>query len=166
MVKIQDHYTLADFMILDMEEEDDSPIILVRPFLNMTNAVIYVGSRQVHFQFPREKVRCYFNCYTTYEQSKKSRSRRTRRSSCRQENQLPKNGWGDYEVEVVKDQHQPRWNEWDDEEPKAPTNEEATPPKSSPQTKQLWNEKVTSSPSQEAQSSESPSPRPDDAPKK
>jgi hypothetical protein len=42
---------------------------------------------------------------------------------------------GDYEVEVVKDQFQHRWNEWDDEEPKAPTKEEATPPKSSPQTK-------------------------------
>jgi hypothetical protein len=30
--------------ILDMEEEDDSPIILGRTFLNTTNAVIYVGS--------------------------------------------------------------------------------------------------------------------------
>jgi hypothetical protein len=39
------------------------------------------------------------------------------------------------EVEVVKDQHQPRWNEWDDEEPKAPTKEESIPPKSNPQTK-------------------------------
>jgi hypothetical protein len=50
------------------------------------------------------------------------------------------------------------------EEPKAPTKEESTLPKSSPQTKQVWKEKVTSSPSQEEQSSESPSPRPDDAP--
>jgi hypothetical protein len=45
MVKIQDHYAPADFMILDIEEEDDSPIILGRSFLNTTNAVIYVGSR-------------------------------------------------------------------------------------------------------------------------
>jgi hypothetical protein len=73
---------------------------------------------------------------------------------------------GDYEVEVVKDQHQTWWNEWVDEESKAPTKEESTPPKSSPHTKQVWKEKVTSSPSQEAQSSESPSSRPDDAPKK
>jgi hypothetical protein len=43
---------------------------------------------------------------------------------------------GDYEVEVVKDQHQLRWNKWDDEEPKAPTKEESIPPKSSPHTKQ------------------------------
>jgi hypothetical protein len=36
-------------MVLDMEEEDDSPIILRRPFLNTTNAVIYIGSGQIHF---------------------------------------------------------------------------------------------------------------------
>jgi hypothetical protein len=141
MVKIQDYYVPADFMVLDMEEEDESPIILGRPFLNTTNAIIYVGSRQV----PREKVRCYFNSYTTYEQPKKNRSRRRHRSSYRQENQ-------------------PRLNEWKDEEPKEPMKEEPTPPKTSPQTKQVWKEKVTSSPSQEVQSSESPSPRPDDAP--
>jgi hypothetical protein len=68
MVRIHDHYAPADFMVLDMGEEDkDVPIILGRPFLNTTNAIIYVGSRQVHFQFPGEKVRCYFNSYTTFE---------------------------------------------------------------------------------------------------
>ena len=52
MVRIHDHYALADFMVLDMgEEEDDTPIILGRPFLNTTNTIIYVGSRQVHFNF-------------------------------------------------------------------------------------------------------------------
>jgi hypothetical protein len=55
MVNIQDHYAPSDFIVLDMEEEDDSPIILRRPFLNTTNAVIYVRSRQIHFQFPGEK---------------------------------------------------------------------------------------------------------------
>ena len=44
MVKIQDHYVPADFMILDMGEEDDTTIILGRLFLNTTNAIIYVGS--------------------------------------------------------------------------------------------------------------------------
>ena len=68
IVRIHYHYAPADFMVLDIgEEEDDTPIILGRPFLNTTNAIIYVKSRQVHFQFPREKVRCYFNSYTTYE---------------------------------------------------------------------------------------------------
>jgi len=50
MVRIHDHFAPADFMVLDMgEEEDDTPIILGRPFLNTTNAIIYVGSGQVHF---------------------------------------------------------------------------------------------------------------------
>jgi hypothetical protein len=43
------HYAPADFMVMDMEEEDDSLIILGRPLLNTTNAVIYIGSRQIHF---------------------------------------------------------------------------------------------------------------------
>ena len=56
MVRIHDQFAIVDFMVLDMEEEeDDMPIILGRPFLNTTNAIIYVGSRQVHVQFPREK---------------------------------------------------------------------------------------------------------------
>jgi hypothetical protein len=78
MVRIHDHYVPADFMVLDMEEEEDIPIILGRPFLNTTSATIYVGLVQVHFQFPRQKVHCYFNCYTTYEQPKKTHSKRRR----------------------------------------------------------------------------------------
>ena len=44
MVKIQDYYIPADFMVLDMrEEEEDVSIILGRPFLNTTNAILYIG---------------------------------------------------------------------------------------------------------------------------
>jgi hypothetical protein len=79
MVKIQDRYAPADFMVLNMrEEDDDTPIILGRPFLNTTNAIIYVGSEQIYFPFLGEKVRCYFNSYTTYKQPKKNCSRRRR----------------------------------------------------------------------------------------
>jgi hypothetical protein len=74
MVKIQDHYALANFMVLDMEEEDDSVIILGTPFLNTTNAVIYVRSGQIYFENLGEKVCCCFNSYTTYDQPKKTRS--------------------------------------------------------------------------------------------
>jgi hypothetical protein len=42
MVKIHDHYASVDFMVLDMGEDDDTPVILGRPFLNTTNAIIYV----------------------------------------------------------------------------------------------------------------------------
>ena len=117
MVKIHDHYAPTDFMVLDMGGgEEDVPIILGRPFLNTTNTISYVRSGQVHFQFPREKVRYYFNSYTTYEQPKKSCSRRRHRSSQHQRNQ-------------------PRWNEWEDEEPKAPVKDEPTLPKTSPQSR-------------------------------
>jgi hypothetical protein len=121
MVRIQDHYIHADFMVLDMggEDEEDTPIILGRPFLNTTNTIIYVGSGQVYFQFLGEKVRCYFNSYTTYEQLKKTCSRRRRRSSQRQENQPPKSGWEE------------------NEEPKEAVKDEPTSPKSSPQAKQI-----------------------------
>ena len=49
MVKIQDHYVLADFMILNMGEEQDVPIILGRSFLNPTNMIIYIRSGKIHF---------------------------------------------------------------------------------------------------------------------
>ena len=120
MVRIHDHYAPADFMVLDMgEEEDDTPIILGRPFLNTTNAIIYVGSRQVHFQILGENVCYYFNSYTTYEQLKKSHSRRRHRSSQNQKNQCPKKSWEE------------------DEKPEEVIKDEPTLPKSSPQTKQV-----------------------------
>ena len=43
MVRIHDQFAPANFMFVDMgEEEDDTPIILGRLFLNTTNAIIYV----------------------------------------------------------------------------------------------------------------------------
>ena len=118
MVRIQDHNAPTDFMVLDMgEEEDDTPIIIRRSFLNTTNEIIYIGSGQVHFQLHGEKVRCYFNSYTTYEQPKKNHSYRRRRSSQHQGNQ-------------------PLWNEWEeDEQPKEFVKKKPTPPKSSPSAK-------------------------------
>jgi hypothetical protein len=86
LVQIQDRYVLADFMVLDMGAQDEeTPIILGRPFLNTTNAIIFIGSSQVHFQFSDGKVRCHFNSYTTHEQPKKAHNRRRHRS-CRQAN--------------------------------------------------------------------------------
>ena len=115
IVRIHDHYVPTDFMVLDMgEQEEDVPIILGRPFLNTTNVIIYVESGQVHFQFLGEKVWFYFNSYTTYEQPKKTRSRRRRRSSQHQRSLPPKN----------------RWEK--DEEPKEIVKDEPTPPKTSP----------------------------------
>jgi hypothetical protein len=50
LVQIQDCYVPADFMVQDMGAEDEeSPIILGRPFFNTTNVIIFIGSGQVHF---------------------------------------------------------------------------------------------------------------------
>jgi hypothetical protein len=49
LVKIQDYYVPANFLVLDMSGDEDTPIILRRPFLNTTDAVIYIGSGQIHF---------------------------------------------------------------------------------------------------------------------
>jgi hypothetical protein len=92
-------------------------------------------SGEVHFQFPSEKVRCYFNSYTTYGQPKKNRSRRRRRLAQHRKNQLSKNEEekNEEEEEHVKD--------------KSPTSELRPP------TKQVWKEKgsSSSSPSKEVQ---------------
>jgi hypothetical protein len=176
MVKIQDHFVPADFMVLDIgDEEEDTPIILGRPFLNTIDAIIYIRSEQIHFQFPDGKVRCHFNSYTNHEQSKKPRNNRRRRRSRRQANQPLKDGWADYpgevsryedrygdqddkveknEAETVKE---PRWNEWnkDADEIELPTKEKAELLKSKTQIMMIWKEKKkATSPTQKEQTSE------------
>jgi hypothetical protein len=50
VVQIRDYYVPTDFMVLDVgEEEDNTPIILGRPFLNTTSAIIYIRSGEIHF---------------------------------------------------------------------------------------------------------------------
>jgi len=70
LVKIQDEYVPADFIILDMGANIDIPVILGRPFLNTVNAVIYVGSSQIHLQFAGKRIKCPFNGYKTNMQPK------------------------------------------------------------------------------------------------
>jgi hypothetical protein len=84
-VKIRDQEVPANFMVLDMGEEDDVYLILGRPFLHTTSAIIYMKQGEIHFHFPREKVRCYFNSYTTYEKPKKNRNRRCRSQRLKQQ---------------------------------------------------------------------------------
>jgi hypothetical protein len=72
-------------MVLDMGEEDDVHLILGRPFLHTTSAIIYMKQEEFHFHFSVEKVRCYFNSYTTYEKPKKNRNRRHRSQRLKQQ---------------------------------------------------------------------------------
>jgi hypothetical protein len=99
-VKIDDHFVYTDFQVVDMgEDEYDPPIILGRPFLSTVKAIIYIGTGEVHMHFPSEKVRRYFTDPNyIVEESKQVRKRRNRN----QRRQIIKDGWADYEGEVVR----------------------------------------------------------------
>jgi hypothetical protein len=75
-VKIKDHYVLTEFLVIDMGDEQDPPILLGRLFQNTTRAIIYIRTGEIHFKFRTGKVRCYFNTYTNPEQPKKYKTRR------------------------------------------------------------------------------------------
>jgi len=84
------------------EDEYDPPIILGRPFLSTVKAIIYTGTREVHVYFSSDKVRRYFtNLNYIVENSKQVRTRRRRRNR-NQKRQIIKDGWADYEGEVVR----------------------------------------------------------------
>ena len=51
LVNVRSTYVPIDFMILDMSNAKDTPLILGCPFLNTTNSCIYVASRQIQFHF-------------------------------------------------------------------------------------------------------------------
>jgi len=84
------------------EDEYDPPIILGRLFLSTVKAIIYLGTGEVHMHFPSEKVRCYFpDPNHIVENSKQVRTKR-RRHNRNQKRQIIKDGWPDYEGEVVR----------------------------------------------------------------
>jgi len=63
------------------EDKYDPPIILGRPFLSIINAIIYIGTREVHMHFLSEKVRRYFTDRNyIVEDSKQVRTRRRQRN--------------------------------------------------------------------------------------
>ena len=87
------------------EDEYDAPTILRRPFLNTIKAIIYIGTRDVHMHFPSEKVRHYFNDSNyIVEDFKQVRTRRRQRNR-NQRRQIIKDGWVDYEGEVIRSEH-------------------------------------------------------------
>jgi hypothetical protein len=47
-VKIKDHYVLTNFLVIDMGDEQDLPIVLGTPFLNTTRAIIYIRTGEIH----------------------------------------------------------------------------------------------------------------------
>jgi len=95
--------TFRKVEVIDIGEDVyDPPIILGRPFLSTMKAIIYIGTGGVHMHFPSEKVSCYFTDPNhVVEDSKQVRTRRRRRNR-NQRRQIIKDGWADYEGEVVR----------------------------------------------------------------
>jgi hypothetical protein len=136
-------------MVLDMGEEDDVHLILGRPFLHTTSAIIYMKQGEIHFHFPGEKVHCYFNSYTTYEKPKKNRNRRRRSQRLRHQaikeegaNQKKEAMEGEVVLEE-KEEEKLLDKELQEEKPK---------------TKKVWRKKAITPPSTPAQEEESLSP--------
>jgi len=102
-VQINDHYVPTDFLVINMgEDECDPPIILGRPFLNTTKAIIYIKTGEIHFKFSLEKVHCHFNSnYIIDEEPKKNRSRR-RQHTCHKKKKIIVDGWVNYEGKVLR----------------------------------------------------------------
>jgi hypothetical protein len=55
LVKVRSAYVPTYFMILDMGNAKDTPLILGHPFLNTTSACIYVAFGQIQFHFAGRK---------------------------------------------------------------------------------------------------------------
>jgi len=84
------------------EDEFDPLVINGRSFLSTVKAIIYIGTGEVHMNFPSEKVRCYFTDPNyIVEDSMQVRTRRRRRNR-NQRRQIIKDGWADYDGEVVR----------------------------------------------------------------
>jgi hypothetical protein len=159
-VQIDDHFIPTDFLVIDMgEDEYDPPIIVGRPFLSTTKAIIYIAIGEVHFQFPSEKVRRYVNNnYIVNDEPKKNRTRRRRRNRTKK-NQIPKDGWANYQGEVLRYEDRfPEDNTFPKREAAPPTDsdsvtienkedkteKQASSSKSTSPTKQVWKVKINS----------------------
>jgi len=95
--------TFRKVEVIDIgEDEYDSPIILKRLFLSTVKAIINIGTGEVHMHFTSNKVRRYFTDLNyIVEDSKQVRTRRRPRNR-NQRRQIIKDGWVDYEEEVVR----------------------------------------------------------------
>jgi hypothetical protein len=159
-IQIDDHFIPTDFLVIDMgEDEYDPPIILGRPFLSTTKAIIYIAIGEVHFQFPSEMVHRYFNSnYIVDKEPKKNRTRRRHRNHT-QKNQIPKDGWADYQGEVSRYEDQFPEDNTSPEREVVPltesdsvtkenkedkTEKQASSSKSTSPTKQVWKVKINS----------------------
>jgi hypothetical protein len=68
--RIQDQYVPTDFIILDMGQNNEVPILLGRPFLNTTHAKLHVGTGVAHFYIQGKALTYPFNGLNMYKHDK------------------------------------------------------------------------------------------------
>lgn len=59
LVQIQDVHMLTNFFVVDIEEDAETPIILGKPFFNMTEASFHMKGRSVHMKVGDEIIIFY-----------------------------------------------------------------------------------------------------------
>ena len=84
LVRIRGAYVPADFVVLNMGISKDAPLILGHPFLNTSNACIYVASGCIQFHLDGRKETFAFASrkpvfYEKQERKKQPKKRRTRK---------------------------------------------------------------------------------------
>ena len=72
LVKVGKLIILVDFIVLDMEENQDIPIIFGRPFLAIGNAVINVPKGELSLEVENEKA--IFDVFRALKDPSKSKS--------------------------------------------------------------------------------------------
>jgi hypothetical protein len=61
LVRIHKIYIPMDFVVLDMGQREEVPLLRGRPFLHTTNDVLHVGSGHACFYIQGQTIRCPFN---------------------------------------------------------------------------------------------------------
>ena len=84
LVKVEKFIFLADFIVLDMEEDKEVPIILGRPFLATGRALIDIESRELTLRVRGEKV-----CLSIYKSDKLPKEEK---ATCMKEEATPLRG--------------------------------------------------------------------------
>lgn len=56
LVKIRKFVFQIDFIVLDMKEDDEVPIILGHPLLNIARALVDIRESKLKLQFEKEKI--------------------------------------------------------------------------------------------------------------
>jgi hypothetical protein len=59
-LRVQDFFVLMDFVVLGMNVDTRTPLILERPFLSTANAILDVGAREIRLNINSEKERFTF----------------------------------------------------------------------------------------------------------